>query len=274
MPKLSIVTINYNNFSGLEKTFNSIFAQTYKNFEYIVIDGGSTDGSKDLIERYSEKITYWVSETDNGIYNAINKGIEASNGEYLFFLNSGDFLFSDDTLLEFNKNANEDILYGDIKKLKSKYQLDDEIKKLPYDLSFNFFYKDTLPHQSCFIKKNLFTKYGLYDEQLKITADWAFLILAICKYQCSYKHLEKTISCYDTTGISSQPELFIEHTKERLIILERHFKLFLNDYKSYNEMSHIAQFKSYKNLKFIIENSNVGHKLLNYFSSMVKFLLS
>jgi glycosyltransferase involved in cell wall biosynthesis len=93
MPKLSIITINYNNLEGLQRTVESVVNQTWQEFEYIVIDGGSTDGSADFIESQSETIDYWVSEPDKGIYNAMNKGIAKASGEYLLFLNSGDHLF-------------------------------------------------------------------------------------------------------------------------------------------------------------------------------------
>ena len=92
--KLSIITINYNNLEGLKRTVESVINQTSKEFEYIVIDGGSNDGSGAYIESKSEHIDYWVSEPDKGIYNAMNKGIAKASGEYLLFLNSGDHLFS------------------------------------------------------------------------------------------------------------------------------------------------------------------------------------
>jgi len=83
--KLSIITINYNNCAGLKRTIDSVVSQSFKDYEWIVIDGGSKDGSKDLIEQYSDSFTYWVSEPDNGIYNAMNKGIEKANGEWMLF---------------------------------------------------------------------------------------------------------------------------------------------------------------------------------------------
>ena len=92
MPKLSIITVNLNNCIGLQKTFDSLFEQIFKDFEQIVIDGGSTDGSRELIETNVDKISYWVSEKDSGIYNAMNKGIIKATGDYLLFLNSGDHL--------------------------------------------------------------------------------------------------------------------------------------------------------------------------------------
>ena len=99
MIQFSVITINFNNASGLEKTIQSVINQTYKNFEYIIIDGDSTDSSKDKIKKYSSSITHFVSEKDYGIYDAQNKGIKIAKGNYLIFLNSGD-CFSDSTVLE------------------------------------------------------------------------------------------------------------------------------------------------------------------------------
>jgi len=114
--KLSIITVNLNNKSGLQKTIDSVISQTYKDFEWIIIDGGSTDGSKELIEQYSQYITYWISEPDKGIYNAMNKGIVQAKGEYLQFLNSGDALYDKYVLDKILKatNITSDIITGSI----------------------------------------------------------------------------------------------------------------------------------------------------------------
>ena len=110
--KLSIVTINLNNVAGLHETIISVLNQSSADLEYIIIDGGSTDGSAELIKEYSDRIYYWVSEPDSGIYNAMNKGIRKASGEYLLFLNSGDALASDNIVEEvFRADHNEEILY-------------------------------------------------------------------------------------------------------------------------------------------------------------------
>ena len=100
--KLSIITINFNNKAGLERTITSVFQQDFKDFEFIVIDGGSTDGGKELIESNKQHFSYWVSEADKGIYNAMNKGIKMSKGKYVAFLNSDDW-FNNNTLLDIKK---------------------------------------------------------------------------------------------------------------------------------------------------------------------------
>ena len=93
-PTLSIITVNLNNCDGLQKTIDSVVGQTFTDYEWIVIDGGSMDGSRELIEQYADCLAYWCSEPDNGIYNAMNKGISRATGEWLLFLNSGDSLFN------------------------------------------------------------------------------------------------------------------------------------------------------------------------------------
>jgi glycosyltransferase involved in cell wall biosynthesis len=115
LPKLSIITINYNDVLGLKRTLESVTGQIYSNFEYIVINGGSTDGSKELLEKYTDKISYWVSEPDQGIYHAMNKGIEKASGEYLLFMNSGDLFYNSGILKEVVDHISKyDLIYFDI----------------------------------------------------------------------------------------------------------------------------------------------------------------
>ncbi len=110
--RYSIITINYNNRDGLRKTIESVVNQSCRDIEYIVIDGGSTDGSVEVIEEYAGKIDYWVSERDKGIYNAMNKGLAQAHGEYLNFMNSGDCFHDNDVLINLPQDADEDIIFG------------------------------------------------------------------------------------------------------------------------------------------------------------------
>ena len=123
-----IITINYNNVDGLRKTINSVISQTFRDFEWIVIDGGSTDGSKDLINQYVEYFSYSISEPDSGVYNAMNKGIKVAHGEYFIFLNSGDY-FYDKNVLE-----KADLILKD----PDKYILERYIDNPPIDFEFAF----------------------------------------------------------------------------------------------------------------------------------------
>ena len=222
-PKLSIITIAYNNKAGLIKTMESVFSQTYKDIEYIIIDGGSTDGSKEVIEAFSDRLNYWVSEHDNGIYNALNKGILKANGEYVLFLNSGDWFLNMDILSLFMNDLDDfDIIYGN----KINYFSDDKIieEKSPtvidfYILAFSY----SLPHQATIIRRKLFTEIGLYDENLKIVADWKFALLAIFKYNYKYLHKDINLVYYDMNGISSNEKLKILQIKERDSVIDAHF---------------------------------------------------
>ncbi len=169
-PILSIITINYNNKQGLIQTIESVVNQIWKDFEYLVVDGGSTDGSKDVITQHINDLTYWVSEPDKGIYNAMNKGIEMATGDYLLFLNSGDYLKDSSVLGKtIPQLDNIDIVYTDLEIITDK---DHHVQNYPDRLSFKHFFYSSLPHPASFIKKVLFVKYGVYDENLKICADW------------------------------------------------------------------------------------------------------
>src|ERR1700749_5163063 len=139
-PLLSIITINYNDSEGLGTTINSVKHQNYRPIEFIIIDGGSTDGSKELIEKNISIVDHWVSEKDEGIYHAMNKGIQKAKGEYLLFLNSGDYLNDSNTLaILIADHHNEDIIYGDIF-MKETYHT--WLKKHSPVLSFEYFRND------------------------------------------------------------------------------------------------------------------------------------
>ena len=203
MPFVSIITINYNNKTGLEKTINTVFSQTLKDFEYIIIDGDSTDGSKELIENNASHLSYWVSEPDKGIYDAINKGINAARGDYLMFLNSGDYLLSED-VLEYATGIvckeQFDIYYGNVimeKANKEKY-----IQRYPAELNLNFWQHRTINHQACFVKTSLFTELGLYDTQYSMAADYAFFLKAYISGK-HYSYIDRELVHYPLDGFSS-----------------------------------------------------------------------
>jgi len=232
-PILSIITINYNDKVGLERTLKSVVPQTYKAFEFLVIDGGSTDGSKELIEANKANINYWVSEPDKGIYNAMNKGIIKANGEYLLFINSGDELFSP-TVLEENIQllTNHKIIYFNVQVGNDKKN----VISYPKEISFNYLCNKMICHQAIFFHKSLFNEIGLYDETLKLKADWKLLILAICKYNISYLHINTTLSIYDTSGISSTEENHKLLAAENEAVLYKEFPMFMNNYDRLNQL--------------------------------------
>lgn len=227
MKKLSIITINYNDLDGLKKTVESVQEQTYQDFEHIVIDGGSDDGSEVYIEKYSTRFNYSVSEPDTGVYNAMNKGIIQAQGEYLLFLNSGDSFYKKQSL----ENVINDIEPYDIAYCNQMVMGKDKkyLKTYPETLSFAYFLKDNIPHQATFMKKSLFENFGVYDEDLKIVADWKFFIDCICKHQVSYKYLNKTLVNFYLGGISSNPNNQRRMETEKQEILASNYKAFMQD---------------------------------------------
>ena len=185
MYKFSIITINLNNDAGLQKTTQSVFGQNFKDFEYIVIDGGSKDGSIALIEANKDRLSYWISEVDSGVYNAMNKGIQKATGEYLLFLNSGDYLMHENILAEVATSLDgTELIYGNVFLIENSQK--SWIGFYPAKLSFQHFVDGSLPHPCSFIKKSVFDKVGYYDEGLKIVADWKFFLHAICKFNVTF----------------------------------------------------------------------------------------
>lgn len=236
MSKVSIITINYNNASGLEKTIESIVNQNFADFEYIVIDGASTDGSTDVIKKYSEKINYWVSEPDSGIYNAMNKGIRQAKGEYLLFINSGDTLYNNEVLADvFKYSLESDLIYGDLHRIFPNGETD--IVKMPDYVGVDLMMQATLTHPTTFIKRELFDRYGLYREDLKIVSDWAFFLQVIVFANTSRTHLPVVVASFDMDGLSSQNNKLVQEERQRVI----------NESFSYELYEMYYTYGSYKN---------------------------
>lgn len=204
--KLSIITISCNNRVGLKKTAESVISQSWRDFEWIIIDGGSSDGSKEFIESIAVKkesnVSFWCSEPDNGIYNAINKGIRHCKGDYISCMNSGDTFFSDETLKLVFSNSNSDaVIYGDA---LFKFSDHNEIRKYPNSMSFRWLYNETINHQASFCRAEVL-KNNLFDENYKIMSDrklWLKLYLS----GYSFKHIPLIIARYDHSGISATNE--------------------------------------------------------------------
>jgi glycosyltransferase involved in cell wall biosynthesis len=269
MPKLSIITINYNNLQGLKRTVESVVNQTWQEFEYIVIDGGSTDGSAAFLECQSENLDYWVSEPDKGIYNAMNKGIAKATGEYLLFLNSGDHLYNNEVIKEsshyFNSN---DLICFDVHMIKN---MNSRMVRHPDKLRFSDFYLNGLNHQSVLIRKELFETVGLYDEDLKIASDWKFFILALFIHNCSYANINKPLSTYYLDGISTQ--LIEHHLQERNQVLNQYFSAFILDYEEWHKNRKLLKMNRFEMLSEV-EKSLIGKKIASFFLRMLVVLFS
>lgn len=217
--KLSIVTINYNNAEGLRRTLASVSEQTYRDIEHIIIDGGSTDGSVDIIKEYAyanpskdpflKHTIKWVSEKDNGIYNAMNKGLRKATGAYIEILNSGDVLAAPDVtdrmVREVEKEEYPAILYGNMLKSydgKTIIHRDTCGSGMYTPESFLYFYNGTLNHDCAYIRRDLIDKFGLYNEEMKICSDWEWYVKAIALggEKPIYTNIDVTI--FDMNGVS------------------------------------------------------------------------
>ena len=200
--RLTIITINYNNREGLARTIASVRNQTFNDYEWIVIDGGSTDGSCDLIEDNKELFAYWCSEPDKGIYDAINKGIAHASGQYISCMNSGDEYFSSDTLQKvFAAPLSSDIVYGDW------YQVYPDRKVLcsmPYPLDFSIFYYHNICHQAMFVRTAALQEKG-FDQSYGPVADYARWMEMLFS-GATFQKIDTIVCCYDMTGVSSQGE--------------------------------------------------------------------
>lgn len=259
--KLSIITINFNNSVGLKKTIESIVNQTYKDFEYIIIDGGSLDESINVIKGYKNSVTHWLSENDKGVYDAMNKGIKIATGEYLLMLNSGDYLTSNDVLEKVLTNSstiNHDILYGNV--VWEEKGLFTE-GSFPNTLTFNYFRHHSLGHQATFVKKEVHNIVGFYDTNLKIASDWKFFILSICKFNITYRHIDTPIAVCGRDGMSCDPKNLQLIIEERNNVFDENFKAFLSDYNLLDEKSselnlikNTKLFNIYNVFNFLIKN--------------------
>lgn len=213
--KLSIITINYNNADGLRKTMESVFAQTCKEFEYIVVDGASSDGSVNVIKEYVQKAksqelrvksVFWVSEPDTGIYNAMNKGLKMAHGEYTLMLNSGDFLIDEHVIEHIIPELHtEDMIQGNTIEEYSNTI----IRNRGYarsDISFLDVMGANFLHQATFIKLSTMEQFGYYDESYRKGSDTYFFITALGLGNATYRYVDIDITNFDVNGITSDPK--------------------------------------------------------------------
>ena len=229
---VTIITINLNNLKGLESTFSSLDAQKKNIFEFIVIDGFSSDGSRQYLLQKSHLITNYISEKDTGIYDAMNKGIAMAFGTRLLFLNSGDTIKKSLDFYRFiTQYPDKDIVYSNISKV---FPDDDKSVdcRFPDYLSLEYMICYGLPHQATIINKVLFDKIGLYNEQYKIISDWVFFMEALFYHNASYHFVDLNPICFDGTGISNQNSQLKLIIKEQLDYISKRFPDKINVYKT------------------------------------------
>lgn len=247
----SIITVNLNNAGGLEDTIKSVINQTCHNYEFLIIDGGSSDNSQAIIEQYNSHIDYWVSEPDKGIFNAMNKGIIASNGDFLIFMNSGDCFYNEKVLEDSIKYLGTDFVIGEVKRKDANTIMNYELS----NISMMTFYTGAIPHQATFHKRSLFHD-TLYDEKLKISSDWKFFFQKIILENASYTLMPVVVSFYDTTGISHTNTDLAEKERNQIISESLPARI-IHDYERYKDkecemLDLIPQFKYTRTINKII----------------------
>lgn len=218
-PKLSIITICKDE-PYIEDTCKSIINQTNQKFEWIVVDGASRADTLEILSRYQYRMDTFISEPDDGVYFAMNKGIKRAKGTYLLFMNGGDLFYGDDVVDKaFLYLEKSEVLYGDSYRLFEN-EKDCFIKTYPDRLTKSFFLTNTLAHQSSFIKRELFEKFDGYREDFKIVSDkekW----LNFIDNDVSFLHIPFAVSCFRMNGISRQNSEVLLQEKKKL--LEEYF---------------------------------------------------
>lgn len=265
--KLSIITVNLNNIEGLQRTINSVITQSFKEYEWIIIDGGSTDGSRELIEQYADCFAYWVSEPDKGIYNAMNKGVRMAKGEYIQFLNSGDWYWND-TVLEkaFSFHPTSEIAYADFNFVEDN--IVKKTRRYPDILSLKEYLEHGICHNSSFFKKQILID-NPYNEDFFIASDIEIYIKAILENR-SILHLPVVLIGYDITGISSNYLLGQKESRKiRESLISPNIQKDLDNLIFWESL---PQNKVLKEVNYYRENSHFYHKMITGSIIFMRFI--
>lgn len=223
--KISVITICYNAKAEIENTLKSVISQTaFENVEYIVIDGNSTDGTKEIIEKYRDKISYYVSEPDSGIYDAMNKGIKAAGGDFVIFLNAGDFYINElvfEQFLPYIEKTKSDLVIGNLFAF-NKYTADVVRIDEGFIDKFLFNYQ-SVPHPCTFFRRSIFDKVGLYDENYKIVSDFEWYLKYFNTFDGNYLYVDKYVAVFDLNGVCSNEANAQRHKEERNEVVDKYF---------------------------------------------------
>ena len=199
--KFTIVTVCRNEAVGIRRTIESICSQTFQQFEWVVIDGGSTDGTVDELTKVKDRISTFISEEDSGVYNAMNKGLKHATSSYVIFMNGGDAFYDQNSLGVYNDHIGPDILYGNLLFTGTSERL----KTYPSEIKKNYFLKGTIPHQACAVLKKKYDMFKGFDEAYKIAGDYDFFAKLFRVQSPTSKHINLPLARFDDSGISSQP---------------------------------------------------------------------
>ncbi len=265
---LSIITINLNNRPGLLLTIKSVVCQTFKNYEWIVIDGGSTDGSRELIEQNQHLFTWWCSEKDNGIYHAMNKGVKKAKGDYLLFLNSADQLKDSNVLTNIASETHKADIIAGLAEGKDTHKV---LRHYDEDVLMHIFVS-TFDHQATFIKRELLIERP-YDENLRMQSDWKFWLQSILYDGASIEYSNVIVVIQDPCGISNQQiEL---GQKERQLVIKQVMSPYL--YQTLNNYQNIRINIEYRRLTFMKKKAPwmfwIAHKIIAILTKAIKLFI-
>lgn len=256
MEKVSIITVVYNAVKTIEQTIQSVLNQTYPSIEYIIIDGGSTDGTVDIINKFRDKIDIFISEKDDGLYDAMNKGIKSASGEIIGILNSDDTYTENAISLVVDnfRNRPMDVLYGDA-------MLVDGISEIGlYDCSDieQLWYRMAIPHPSTFVRKEIYDKYGVFDTQYLIAADYDLMLRLYCE-GVRFGHIDELLTYFRLGGmcmvrlneVTEETHTislkYIGHCNEKEkylpVIQESYMQMVLLQFSKQNDETMIAEIK-------------------------------
>lgn len=230
--KISIITVCKNAIDTIEDTLSSLYEQSYKNIEHIVIDGVSTDGTLELLSKYKDKISILVSEPDTGIYNAMNKGIKLATGDIVYFLNATDSLYDknvfEKVVNEFETHPDLELLWGDVQFVENN----EDIRIAKFDninIKSDLIYNNPC-HQVIFYKNDVYKKFGGYDEKFPIYADYEFNSKMLVHNDVKCKYIPETLARFELGGISTSSDEKIKQRqlKERKDIYKQIFSNNIN----------------------------------------------
>ena len=265
MNKITIITVVKNNLIGIRKTIKSIRSQTFTNYEHIIIDSNSNDGTSDFLKKNLNSKTIYLREQDSGIYDAINKGINLSSGDYIGLLHSGDFFYSSKSLMYISENLmNLDYIFGDLAYFKKK-----KINRI-WKFKVNHLHKPNplkIPHTTLFLKKNIIQDLNLYEKKFQIASDTDFLI-KLCRNNYKYKKLDKFLIFMQSGGVSFSFLNLSRKFKEDIKILKKHYRVFfvfIYFYKIYIKLYGYFFINFYKELNNLNEDyQNILIELENF----------
>jgi len=204
LPIISIITVCLNASETIRETIESVVRQKYSNIEYIIVDGQSTDQTLNIVAQYREHVDQLISEKDRGLYDAMNKGIEAARGDVLYFLNADDKLVDDDVLKDvarmFCQDAGISLVYGEV-----IWQRGDKVQQSdqPDRITREYLARTTLLHQSAFMKRKLFREIGLYNIKYKVVADYSWFLDYFINYKGKCRHIDRSIALVSVSGLSN-----------------------------------------------------------------------